>query len=102
MKNIDFCDTIRLLGNIFVSSYLNAVFNSAFRGRGQYKSVLARESGNKKKAGTRTWTGQFMCLSGPHTSKVLNSQEKQILYKAGLGMKKNVFPDDGTRMCPAN
>ena len=36
-----------------------------------------------------------MCLSSPHTSKVLNSQEKQILHKAGLGMKENqVFSDD--------
>ena len=37
-----------------------------------------------------------MCLSSPYTSKVPNSQEKQILYKAGIGMKKiKFFSDDG-------
>ena len=37
-----------------------------------------------------------MCLSSPYTSKVPNSQEKQILYKAGLGMKKiKFFSGDG-------
>ena len=36
-----------------------------------------------------------MCPSSPY-SKVPNSQEKQILYKAGLGMKKiKFFSDDG-------
>ena len=36
-----------------------------------------------------------MCLSSPYTSKVPNSQETQILYKAGLGMKKiKLFSDD--------
>ena len=42
-----------------------------------------------KRTGARAWTGQFMCLSCPRTSKVPNSQEKQILYKAGLGMKES-------------
>ena len=75
---------------------LKCCFYSFFRGRGQYQSVVARESGAKKKTGARTWAGQFMCLSSPYTSKVPNSQEKQILYKAGLGMKKiKFFPDDG-------
>ena len=37
-----------------------------------------------------------MCLSSPYTSKVPNSQEKQILYEAGLSMKKiKFFSDDG-------
>ena len=61
----------------------------------QYQSVLAGENGTNKKAGARTWTGQFMCLSSPYTSKVPNFQEKQVLYKAGLGMKKiKFFSDD--------
>ena len=37
-----------------------------------------------------------MCISSPYTSKAPNSQEKQILYKAGLGMKKiKFFSGDG-------
>ena len=81
---------------IFSFFILKCCFYFFFRGRGQYQSVLARESGSKKKTGARTWTGQFMYLSSPYTSKVPNSQGKQILYKAGLGMKKNkFFSDDG-------
>ena len=72
------------------------LFYFFLRERGQYQSVLARESRAKKKAGARTWTGQFMCLSSPYTSKVPNFPEKQVLYKAGLGMKKiKFFSDDG-------
>ena len=75
---------------------LKCCFYFFFRGRGQYQSLLARESGTQKKTGASTWTGQFMCLSSPYTSKVPNSQEKQILYKAGLGMKKiKFFSGDG-------
>ena len=37
-----------------------------------------------------------MCLSSPCTSKVPNSQENQILYKAGFGMKRiKFFSDNG-------
>ena len=70
---------------------LKCCFYFFFRERGQYQSVVARESGTKKKTGARTWTGQFMCLSSLYTSKVPNSQEKQILYKVGLGMKNFFF-----------
>ena len=39
-----------------------------------------------------------MCLSSPYTSKVPNSQETQILYKAGLGMKRiKLFSDDANQ-----
>ena len=56
--------------------------------------------GPRKKTGARTWAGQFKCLSSPYTSKVPNSQEKQILYKAGLGMKKTkFFQMMGRRVC---
>ena len=51
----------------------------------QYQSVLAGENGTNKKAGARTWTGQFMCLSSPYTSKVPNSQEKLYKYSIKLG-----------------
>ena len=64
------------------------MFNSVFRGRGQYQLVLSRKSGTKKKTAARTWTGQFMRQSSPYKSKVLNSQEKRIPCKSRLGMKK--------------
>ena len=68
---------------------LKCCFYFFCRRRGQYQTVLGRESGGKKKTSAWAWTLQFMCLSSPYTSKVPNSQEKQMQYKAGLGMKEN-------------
>lgn len=44
----------------------------------------------KKKTSTsnRSWTVQFVCLADRFATKPPASVEKQILYKAGLGLKK--------------
>ena len=42
----------------------------------------------KKNTKKRPWTVQFMCLADRYSSKVPTSSQKQILYKAGLGIKK--------------
>ena len=38
-----------------------------------------------------TWTRQFMCLSDCHAKKIPTPAEKQVLQKAGLGLKKIKF-----------
>ena len=42
----------------------------------------------------RTWTVSVMCLSGKDTSRCPSAEEKEILFKAGLGMKRVVFEID--------
>ena len=41
-----------------------------------------------RKLGARTCRDQFMCLSDRISDKVLNPTQKQVLKKAGLGLKK--------------
>ena len=50
----------------------------------------ANSYGIKRKA-NYTWTGQFMYLSDCHAKKIPTSAEKQVLQKAGLGLKKIKF-----------
>ena len=44
-----------------------------------------------KRKADYTWTGQFMCLSDCHAKKIPTPAEKQVLQKAGLGLKKIKF-----------
>ena len=46
---------------------------------------------NRKRKADYTWTGQFMCLSDCHAKKIPTPAEKQVLQKAGLGLKKIKF-----------
>ena len=50
----------------------------------------------EKKTGARTWAGQFMCLSDRISDKIQNPTQKQVLQKAGLGLKKLVFDLEDT------
>ena len=50
----------------------------------------ANSYGIKRKA-DYTWTGQFMCLSDCYAKKIPTPAEKQVLQKAGLGLKKIKF-----------
>ena len=43
---------------------------------------------NRKRKADYIWTGQFMCLSDCHAK---TPEEKQVLQKAGLGLKKIKF-----------
>ena len=54
-------------------------------------STSRRSSGSKKKSRTapkRPWTVHFVCLADRLTTTVPTAAEKQILHKAGLGLKK--------------
>lgn len=64
---------------------------SSSRGKGTGTS----ESGKRKNASRRTWTGQLVCLADRQACRVPSSTENQILQQAGLGLKKiNFFVDD--------
>ena len=45
--------------------------------------------GAKRKAVTkRSWTVSFICVADPYQSRIPSSTNKQVLFHAGLGMKK--------------
>lgn len=44
--------------------------------------------GKRKLSSRRTWTVSFVCLASRHQSRIPSSAEKQVLFHAGLGMKK--------------
>ena len=46
---------------------------------------------NRRRKADYTWTGQFLCLSDCHAKKTPTPAEKQVLQKAGLGLKKIKF-----------
>ena len=46
---------------------------------------------NRKRKGDHLWTGQFLCFSDGHAKKIPTPVEKQVLQKAGLGLKKIKF-----------
>ena len=48
----------------------------------------------KKEGRKQTWTGNFLCLGDRHATRVPSANEKQILQKAGLGIKKITFEYD--------
>ena len=43
---------------------------------------------NRKRKADYTWTGQLMCFSDCHAKKIPTPAEKQVLQKAGVGLKK--------------
>ena len=44
--------------------------------------------GKRKLSSRRTWTVSFVCLASRHQSRIPSSTEKQVLFHAGLGIKK--------------
>ncbi|CAB3983996.1 leucine-rich repeat-containing DDB_G0290503 isoform X1, partial [Paramuricea clavata] len=66
-----------------------------FNVRGSLRAGGSRLTPARKKEGRkRTWTGNFMCLADRLASRVPSADEKQILQKAGLGIKKITFAAD--------
>jgi len=61
-------------------------------------ALFSRGSGSSRRGGRggkrkvsqsrRTWTVSFVCLASRHQSRIPSSTEKQVLFHAGLGMKK--------------
>ena len=69
-------------------TYLFQPNRSSCTGRGKKKKSACRQS-------QRQWSFQFVCLADKYSFKTPYSLEKQILYKAGLGLKKiKLDPDD--------
>ena len=52
---------------------------------------------NRKRKDDYMRTGQFMCLSNCHAKKIPTPQKKQVLQKAGLGLKKIKFSVEDTK-----
>ena len=50
----------------------------------------SRRADHKKKEAVakRSWTVSFVCVADRHQSKIPTSTEKQVLFQAGLGVKK--------------
>ena len=59
-------------------------------------STTTRKNAEKERPGAGTWTGQFMCRSDRISDKIQNPRQKQVLQKAGLGLKKIVFDLEDT------
>ena len=60
-------------------------------------ALFSRRSGSSRRGGRggkrrlssrRTWTASFVCLASRHQSRIPSSTEKQVLFHAGLGMRK--------------
>ncbi len=52
-----------------------------------FRRSVSGNANNKSSRGS-PWTPTFVCMSETTASKTPSSVEKQILYKAGLGVKK--------------
>jgi hypothetical protein len=83
------------------------LFNSLTAGGSNSGRLLRAAIGNRrrKNAATgkkRTWTAQFMCLADRFATKVPNASEKQILSKAGLGVRKIKFEIDDNKKTVTN
>ena len=65
-----------------------------FNSRGSRRSQSLPANAAKKKEKKRTWTTTFVCLADRLAVKVPSSSEKQILQKAGLGIKRIKFEAD--------
>ena len=69
-------------------TYLLEPNRSSCSGRGKKKKSACPQS-------QRQWSFQFVCLADRYSFKTPSSLEKQILSKAGLGLKKiKLDPDD--------
>ena len=62
---------------------------SSSSARGSRSGTVRKKEGRK-----RTWTGNFLCLADRNAARVPSANEKQILQKAGLGIKKITFQYD--------
>ena len=62
-----------------------ALFNPRRQGRGASGSDSKRRKTTTK---SKLWTAHFVCLADRFCFKTPTSVEKQILFKAGLGLKK--------------
>ena len=51
-------------------------------------STRGGRGGKRKPFSRTTWTASFVCLASHHQSRIPSSTEKQVLFHAGLGMKK--------------
>ena len=58
------------------------------RGRQSRANSYGISSINRKRKADYTWTGQFMCLPDFHAKNIPTPAEKQVLQKAGMGLKK--------------
>ena len=66
-----------------------------FNIRSNLNASGSRSGPTRKKEGRkRTWTGNFLCLDDRHGTRVPSANEKQIVQKAGLGIKKIPFEYD--------
>ncbi|XP_028401220.1 uncharacterized protein LOC114533980 [Dendronephthya gigantea] len=65
-----------------------------FNSRSSRRSQSQPTNAAKKKEKKRTWTATFVCLADRLAVKVPTSSEKQILQKAGLGIKRIKFEAD--------
>lgn len=65
-----------------------ALFNPRQAVGGVQGRAAARAGSKKKAAKSKPWTCQFICMADSVCSKTPTSTEKQILFKAGLGLKK--------------
>lgn len=63
----------------------NLLFQPSSSSLGSNRSGRGRKC--KNAAPQRTWTVHFVCLADKYSIKTPNSAEKQILHKAGLGLK---------------
>ena len=59
-----------------------------------FNSRSSRGRQSQKKEKKRTWTATFVCLADRLATKVPTATEKQVLQKAGLGIKKIKFEID--------
>ena len=63
-----------------------------FNIRSSSSARSSRSGTTRKREGRkRTWNGNFLCLADRHATRVPSAEEKQILQKAGLGIKKITF-----------
>ena len=64
--------------------------NLLFQPHSSTNAGKGNSRGKKRKAGKadKSWSFQFVCLADRFSRKTPSGIEKQILYKAGLGLKK--------------
>ncbi len=61
---------------------------SLFNPRSSTSRGRSRGNRGRKRTVTRTWTAQFVCLADQHQNKIPTCAERQVLFQAGLGIKK--------------
>ena len=79
--------------NASIEEERNALFTPRSNRKRKYNSAATasgdlERSSVKRKPGTKTWTMGFICLGDNHATRTPTAIQKQILFKAGLGLKK--------------